>query len=165
MIVFFRGRGPVAAIIRWQTRGAYAHCGWLANDGRFFEAHGHGGVQVHDSPWVLNTGLADVFAVRDMTPAQHEAVTTFCQAHVGCGYDWFGVIRFLSGICRDDETRWFCSELVAAACAEAGHRLQATSTWRLSPVTLSWSPLLRMVSRSLMPEERQNFFQISYATA
>lgn len=158
MILFFRGSGPVAALIRWQTRGAYAHCGWLARDGRFYEAHGHGGVQVHASPWVLNSGPADAYSVRGLTAGQASRIEAFLAATVGHRYDWWGVVRFLSGVNRDNDTRWFCSELVAEACTSAGRRLQNTDPWRLSPSTLAWSPDLLLAAGNIhLPWWRARF--------
>lgn len=142
MIVFFRGSGLIAAGIRWQTRGDFAHCGWLARDGNFYEAHGAHGVTRSASPWAHNLGGAAFYEVRGMSETAHEAVTDFCRSLVGRGYDWLGAVRFLSGVNRNNPARWFCSELVAEACETAGCRLLNTASWRISPVTLSWSPKL-----------------------
>ncbi len=149
MIVFFRGSGPIAAAIRWQTRGEYAHCGWWARDGNFYEAHAWHGVTRSPSPWTRNRGRADAYALLGVTDEQHEAITAFCFAHVGAGYDWMGCARFLSGVNRNDSNLWFCSELCAEACESAGFPLLHTQAWRLSPVTLSWSPHLRLARRGI----------------
>jgi hypothetical protein len=70
-LVMFRGRGPVAAIIRWWTRSAWDHCGvlWMVEGVPcVIEARFSGGVAVHalanrqeDGPTVYPTGrLVDI---------------------------------------------------------------------------------------------------------
>lgn len=139
MICLFRGEGPVAAAIRWQTRGEYAHAGWLCGDGTFYEAHAMCGVVHVRHPWVNNLGACDVFAVRGLGHAQALAVEKFLRSQVGAGYDWLGVARFLSGVNRDNFSKWFCSELVAEACEHAMRPLLRADGWRVSPSAMAWS--------------------------
>lgn len=149
MIVCFRGTGPIAAGIRWQTRGKYAHAGWLCRDGSFIEAHGKTGVAKSRHPWVINDGEADVFGVHGLTYEQHKRIESFLRLQVGEGYDWLGVVRFLSGVNRNNYRRWFCSELVAEACEEAHVPLLLTQPWRISPATLAWSTELTPIARAV----------------
>lgn len=145
MIALFRGTGPVAAAIRWQTRGQYAHAAWVASNGTCIEAHGVTGVVKTRHPWVNNDGPADIYAIRCLTGAQMVFIHDFLLKRVGRKYDWLAITRFLSGINRDNENRWFCSELVAEACAYAGRPLLHADAWRISPVTLGWSTELSLV--------------------
>ena len=147
MICLFRGTGPVAAAIRWQTRGAYAHAGWLCADGTFYEAHGACGVAHSLHPWVNNSGPCDVYGVRGLGAAQYREIKGFLRSQLGAGYDWLGVLRFLSGANRDNYARWFCSELVAEACERAGRPLLSADAWRVSPSVLAWSTELYPAKR------------------
>ncbi|MFZ4774617.1 MAG: hypothetical protein ACOYM3_04595 [Terrimicrobiaceae bacterium] len=139
MICFHKGTGPIAAAIRWQTRGKYAHASWLCGDGTVFESHAKCGVAHVANPWVNNDGPVDVFALRCATGGQVVHVQSFLQRRVGSGYDWLGVVRFLSHVNRDNMERWFCSELVAEACEMAERPLLKTDGFRISPASLSWS--------------------------
>jgi hypothetical protein len=85
-LVMFRGRGPVAAVIRWWTRSAWDHCGvlWVVEgEPLVLEARAIGGVSCHalrnrmkDDPTVFPTGrtvdvsmalrhLGDHYSVKD----------------------------------------------------------------------------------------------------
>lgn len=139
MICFHRGTGPIAAAIRWQTRGPYAHASWLCRDGTVIEAHARCGVAHVANPWVNNDGPVDVFAIRDLTREQEARILNFLLRRVGSKYDWMGCVRFLSGVNRNNWERWFCSELDAEASEDAGRPLLKADAFRLSPVTLSWS--------------------------
>lgn len=152
MIALYRGTGPIAAAIRWQTRGSYAHASWVCADGSCIESHGKSGVVHVPSPFTQNKGLADIYVVEGLTHAQHAAVEGFLQRRVGSGYDWLGVARFLSGVNRNNMERWFCSELVAEACEMAGLPLHRTDAWRISPSTLAWSVQLRLAYAGVGPE-------------
>lgn len=159
MLVFFRGNGPIASLIRWQTRGEYAHVGWLCEDGTFFESHAQTGVVHVAHPWVNNRGEADIYYVHGLTFEHRGLIEQFCASQIGAGYDWLGVARFVSGINRNNWRRWFCSELVAEACETANFPLQMTDAWRLNPVTLSWSPeIQKWVSEATY----ENFWKDKY---
>jgi hypothetical protein len=148
MIVLFQGTGPIGAAIRWQTRGKYSHAGWLCRDGSIIEAWHQGGVLHSDSPFVLHGEGAkfDVYSVHGITSEQSRKVEAFLHEQVGSGYDFVGVLRFLSHVNRNNYKRWFCSELVAEACEEAHLPLLMTEAWRISPTALSWSTELHPVS-------------------
>lgn len=147
MIALFRGKGLISAAIRQQTRGAYTHAAWLFPNGQVIESHFCGGVQLSDSPFVLNGIDADfdVFAVKCLTGVQCGVISSFLRARLGRRYDTLGIIRFLAGVNRDNENRWFCSELVAEACETAHRPLLNTAAWKVSPETLSWSTELTLV--------------------
>ncbi|MEI6034515.1 MAG: hypothetical protein WCS65_09575 [Verrucomicrobiae bacterium] len=142
MIALFRGTGAISAAIRWQARGDYSHAAWLCADGSVIESHISCGVAHVAHPWVNNTSPADIFAVRCLTGGQMLQIASFLQRRVGAGYDWLGIVRFLSHVNRDNEARWFCSELVAEACEMAGRPLLHTDGFRISPSLLAWSPTL-----------------------
>jgi len=145
MICLHHGTGPIAAGIRWQTRGAYAHASWMCADGTVIESHAKCGVAHVANPWVNNEGPVDVFSMRCLTGGQILHIQNFLLRRVGAGYDWLGIIRFLSGVNRNNMERWFCSELVAEACEMAGRPLLKSDAYRISPVTLSWSTELEPV--------------------
>jgi hypothetical protein len=150
MIAFFRGTGIIGDAIRWQTRGEYSHVGWILRDGSIIEAWHKGGVRHSAHPFALHGGDVkfDVAVPCGIDGQQIDVIEAFLHEQVGAGYDWLGVVRFLSGVNRNNWDRWFCSELVAEACEMAHAPLLMTEAWRLSPVTLSWSTELTWLERA-----------------
>jgi len=151
MLAFFRGTGPIGLAIRWQTRGIYSHVGWICKDGTIIEAWQMGGVLHSSHPFVLHgtDTKIDVFAVRGLTSEESARIELFLRNQLGAGYDFLGILRFLSRVNRNNYDRWFCSELVAEACEESGRPLLKTEAFRISPGTLSWSTELDLVGLGL----------------
>lgn len=147
MICLYHGTGLIGSAIRWQTRGPYSHAAWMCRDGSAIEAWHLGGVQHSVSPFALQSAgtRMDVFSVKGISSRQMDAVEDFLREMVGCRYDWLGVVRFLSGVNRNNWDRWFCSELVAEACEFAGRPVLEAEAWKLSPSTLAWSTELRQM--------------------
>lgn len=141
IICFHGGPGLVSKAIRWQTRGRYSHAAWLLPTGEVIESHIRSGVRLASSPFVQNgiEATFDVYAVRCLTGAQCLAISAFLRRQIGAKYDMLGILRFLAGVNRDNFHRWFCSELVAEACEEAGRPLLRTDAWKISPESLAWS--------------------------
>jgi len=98
------------------------------------------------SPWENNRGSEiDIYALPGLTDRERGRIENFLARQVGAKYDMVGVIRFLSGVNRNNWSRWFCSELVAEACEVAGRKLLNTEAWRISPATLSWSTEIELL--------------------
>lgn len=154
MIALYRGTGLIGSAIRWQTRGDYSHAAWICEDGSCIEAWHRGGVRHVASPFAAHRdALIDVFVVSNLAPWQQRLIDSFLRAQVGAGYDWLGVARFLSGINRNNYGRWFCSELVAEACEEAGRKLLHAPAWKLAPSHLPWSTEVTLLHSQMGAEE------------
>ena len=139
-ILLFRGRGPVSALIRWQTRSQYSHAALLLQDGSVIEAWQGGGVR---RKWLRDWVGVDILSVPGMTDEQWHQAIAFARAQIGLRYDWRGVFRFVSRRRAPGDDRWFCSELVYAACRSAGvDLLRDTDPAEVSPGMLARSPLL-----------------------
>jgi uncharacterized protein YycO len=139
-ILLFKGRGFISRAIRWQTRGQYSHAALLQPNGTIIEAWQGNGVRIKA---IVDWRDVDVFYVDGMTEQQWEAALSFARKEVGCGYDYWGVIRFVSRSVMPKNNKWFCSELVFASLFHAGvlllHRVNSSE---VSPSMLSYSPLL-----------------------
>jgi uncharacterized protein YycO len=139
-ILFFRGRGLISSLIRWQTRGEYSHVGLLLPDGSVIEAWQGSGVR---KTTLKDWKGVDAFTVEGASYSQWESAISFATAQVGKGYDYWGIVRFISRGNMPDNDKWFCSELVFDAFAAAGIPLLArTHGWAVSPGVLALSPLL-----------------------
>ncbi len=73
---------------------------------------------------------------------QKAAAVNYARSQIGKGYDYAGVMLFSFAPRWNDETRWFCSELTAAALQHAGIINIPKSLWRVSP-----GNLFRILSR------------------
>lgn len=145
-LVFYKGKGLISRLIRWQTRGQYSHVGVQLPDGTVMEAWHVGGVRHNaglGTAHELGTEV-DVFLVEHLTKTETGRVIDFMRTKLGHGYDFRSVARFLSrqDEREEDRDKWFCSELVAAAFEAAGVKLLTAPPSRISPEVLSWSPRL-----------------------
>ena len=131
-IAFYKG--PAKSI--WQkiahrvicvrTGSIYSHCE-LVIDGVCYSASARdGGVRAKTID--LASGKWDVYDWPKDSTADY--ALSFYGLTRGCGYDWAGVFRFLLPILPVAETRWWCSEWVAAALR--------MPEWDSSPQRLWW---------------------------
>lgn len=142
-VALSRGDSLLASLIRWRMEGDYAHAALVFDFGahKFVVAAVRAGVELTEFAPSPETQLFD-FA---HTPAQAKQIADFARAQLGKPYDLRAALD-LGVCCREDRAqsgRWFCSELVVAALAQAGVHLFARSEpWEIDPVTLARSPLL-----------------------
>jgi uncharacterized protein YycO len=143
-ICLHRGSTVMSRLIQWQTRSAYSHASMVLPDGLHIEAHETRGVQAFPRLTVAPGEVVDLFTVA-VTKKQADKIAEFAREQLGKRYDWLMVLRFVT---RRQEARattgkWFCSELVYAACQQAGvELLRNTEPWEVSPGLLARSPLL-----------------------
>jgi uncharacterized protein YycO len=142
-ILLFRGRGILSTLIRWQSRGKYSHAAILLPNGRIVESWQGSGVRIKK---LKDWRDIDAFAVPGMTTAQWDDAIEFAIGQVGKGYDYLGVLRFVSRRPSPENERWFCSELVFDALRHAGVDLfERIEGWAVSPGLLEISPRLEPV--------------------
>lgn len=140
-IALFRGRGLLSAAIRWQTASQYSHAAVVLPDGKIIEAWQGEGVRITTLDSVQGVDFFKVW----LTSTQRDEVLRFLAGQIGMGYDYLGVLRFLTRFRGAPDNRWFCSELVFAAFLHAGVPLLArTEAHEVSPGMLSRSTLLRL---------------------
>jgi uncharacterized protein YycO len=123
----------VSALIRDKTFCAYSHVEFVLNDGTTLGAHAEGGVAIRPANYDNFTKIA-VFNVPVATDEVKASILAFAMAQVGKPYD-FGAIAGLV-LNRDwrNTSKWFCSELVAAAFEQGQPLLRvADSVDRITP--------------------------------
>ncbi len=151
-ILFFRGKGLINSLVRWQTNSPYAHVAIRISDKAdlIIEStpkHGvrYRSIQAHE--WAA--GGIDRFKCMvdiESTPGFTDLIR-FAEAQIGKKYDFQGIFRFLTRAKGTEPERWFCSELVFASFLAAGlHLLAVDEAWRVTPGALSWSPLLKKIT-------------------
>ena len=139
-ILLFKGKGTVSRAIRWWTFSEYSHAAILMPDGKIIESWQGKGVQIKE---LTDWSNVDVFYVKGMTEAQWDIAIHFAKSQLGKPYDYIGITNFITRATPAENFRWFCSELVFAACLKAGvSLLKRIRSGRAAPAHLSLSPLL-----------------------
>lgn len=135
----------IARLIRWQTDSIYCHAAFLVNEKTIVEAVSKYGVR--ERPYKGEQELPhDLYDVEDIDDEHIATIWEFCIAQYGKGYDYRGAFRFLPRSILPDNDKWFCSELLFAACQAAEiELLERVEPWQVSPGLLARSPRLRKV--------------------
>ncbi len=148
MIALYKGTSWMSRAIRWRTWSDYSHAAWVREDGSVIEAWTNG-VRCVTSPLDDHTpGTPIDFFDVAITPDQRRQVEAFLMWQLGKPYDHTAILGFLTRAKSENPDRWFCSELVFAACKSAGvELLKRIPAWKVCPGTLSLSPMLSEVRR------------------
>lgn len=152
MIALYKGKSLISRTIKWFTWGPYAHASWILPDQSCIEAWHVGGVR-HTKHWCMDHKPGteiDFFEIKGMPPEQRKVIEAFLLDQVGKRYYFWGIARFFSRRRNRRRTRnpkdvgrWFCSELVMAACQKAGvDLLKRVEPQQVHPTLLSYSPNL-----------------------
>lgn len=142
------GTGWISKAIRIQTRSrGESHISIVRNDGRLVESWQPKGMQ--DGRLLADLAERVDIYLLPCAPQHRDAAHRFLREAVvrGQGYDWIGVLRFVSRrLVPPAEERWFCSEVAHAASREAKRSLFArTEDWEVSPGLFVRSNLLHYV--------------------
>ncbi len=151
-VCLHRGSSLVSRLIRLQNRSDYSHASLVLPTGEHIESREGKGVLWHERFTLTNpTERVDWFAVNGMDGAQLDHLWAFLKAQRGKAYDWPMVFGFISRSRTEGHEsggKWFCSELVFAALAAAGHApLARTQAWEVAPGLLARSHLLTLLHR------------------
>ena len=145
LIRAYKGRGLLCWFIRWQTRSPYSHVALQFGD-ILFECY----------PW-KKPGKPRGFIQRDVDADDRAAdafsievpehiyfgMLRWAESHVGDGYDWLAIFRFISRRRHTSNDEWICSEWIFRDFLDhCIHLLAETEDWEVSPGLLVRSPLL-----------------------
>ena len=145
-LAFYKGNSLVSHLIRWKTRGPYSHVAVMFDNGGILEAwQGSDSVRWIDS---LSDGhtpgtAVDVYSVN--VGYDELDAYLFARSKVGQPYGYRTVLKFLTYTSGDDPASWICSEIALEVVRKAGvDLLSRVDAYKVSPVMLSWSPLLTL---------------------
>lgn len=144
VIQMHKGGGLFSRLIRWFTRAEYSHVSawfWDANDphgGFVIEAMEGEGVRTFPADHhraAREAGTINCYALRTpLTTDEQGRLHALMERELGKGYDWLGVIRFVSRRRhKGADNKWFCSEIVAYAFEEIGRPLSNRPSWQMTP--------------------------------
>lgn len=126
-LAFYKGREDLYdRLISWWTRGPYSHVELVIGEGLCYSSSPRdGGVRAKFID--LLPERWDVVDLGDRYDDGH-AIDWF-EDRIGARYDTLGILGFVWGPTREDRSRYFCSEAVAAA-------LKIKDPWRFDPNAL-----------------------------
>jgi uncharacterized protein YycO len=145
-ILLFKGRGFVSWLIRFQTRSKYSHVAIVVGDWLYEAWQGAGVRKVPYAEHVAKNGgdNVDVFRLDPGLPFDEAAALAYLEARVGKGYDYWGVIRFVTRRRMPANDKEFCSEYGFSAVLSGGVQLfRDTEPYEVSPGLFGRSPLLK----------------------
>jgi uncharacterized protein YycO len=144
-ILLFRGRGLISWLIRFQTDSPYSHAAIVIGDTLYEAWQGAGVRKMPYSEHKQRNSTADVDVFELTVPCDVEKVQAYLESRVGKGYDYWGVIRFVTRKHLPENDKDFCSEYVFAGVQDGGVKLlERTEPCEVSPGLLGRSPLLRL---------------------
>lgn len=134
-IFYSRSNDIVSNLIRLFTWSEYSHVGFVLPGGNLIldTMFSTGGVEIR-SMAELKAQATDVFIIT--YPHLSEKALDIARTQVGKPYDWTAIcgIPFRRNWQEDDS--WFCSELVAWSCEQAGTPMVNQKAWRVTPQDL-----------------------------
>ena len=142
----YKGKSWTSKIIKFVSRGKYSHTAIMLEDDYIVEAwQGSNSVRVVRS---LSSGHTpgtevDIYSI-DLGVKQEERFRKFVEEQIGKPYDFWGIHGFFWRRDTQRSQSWFCSELFAAACEEAGKALyNDTRPSQVSPSMVARSIALK----------------------
>ncbi len=149
-IVFSSAPTITSLAIRTATVSSWSHVDMLWDDGTLIGSVSHAqgvhaaGVQKLTLEERLQHSKINCYRIDRLDLRNEYAARDFAEQQVGKPYDWGGAfaIPFWNGRNWQNDSKWFCSELIAA-CAVAGKTpLIRMNTYRVTPEMVQRSPLL-----------------------
>lgn len=119
-------QGIYSRVTRWVDGGPYSHCELIFSDGLSASASFiDGGVRFK----AIDYDPAHWDFI-DLPPSMEPAARQWFIDHEGARYDLIGNLKFVAWFIPHSESRWFCSEAIAAA-------LGMPDPWRYGPCGLA----------------------------
>lgn len=117
-VLFSRRHAPSAVLLRAFAWSAWSHVSLDSGEGTVIEAVGFEGVR--EIPIAQACAAASRFEWVRLPCADPAAAVAAARGQLGKPYDWLGIAAI--GLRRDwrEESKWFCSELVAWAIEQGG---------------------------------------------
>jgi len=117
-LLFYRaakGNWQDKLIALW-TRGIYSHVEIRFSDGMCFSSSNRDGGTRFKKIYIRE----DVWDIIDIGPEKEKEIREWCEERVGLPYDWWGILGFVLPWIKNDESKWFCSEILSTALTRNG---------------------------------------------
>lgn len=139
------GTSTISKLIRWRTWSDVSHTAAFLGEDLDEVVEAWQGVGVIRRPWTEGhePGTRIELYRVDCTPEERRLFWQFIHEQIGKGYDYTGILGFMTRTKSECADKWFCSELVFAAARHAGIELLARiEPHQVAPGVLHTSPRL-----------------------
>lgn len=122
---------PASYAIKFLTWSEYSHVGFILDDENLLDStFMAGGVKIRKIEDVKKH--SSKFLVREYPRISSDAIN-WAKSQLNKPYDLTAIIGIPFHRNWQDESKWFCSELVAWACLKAGTPIVNKESWRITP--------------------------------
>lgn len=141
-------------LIRLGTKSNWCHVDMLFADGTLIGSRGQTGVEKTTLEKRLARPDISHYRVDEIILPDEDSARTFAEVQVGKPYDYTAIFAFLMPWRSNwqEDSKWFCSELVAAAIHQGGIEIARMDASRVTPAFLDDSPLLKTINPSSDPK-------------
>lgn len=129
-LVFARSHRPGSLLIRLGTFSNWSHVGVVTDLGVIETTFPKG---VHVTPWREFVDRHSAIEEIEVALPDEAAARRFLISQLGKKYDWTAIVGFVFREPWARAGRWFCSELVEAACIAGGRRRFRDKLSRITP--------------------------------
>lgn len=129
-LIFARSHRPGSLLIRFGTFSNWSHVGVVTDLGVVETTWPKG---VHLTSWREFVDRHSAIELIDVALPDEFAAVRFLTAQLGKKYDWTAILGFMFREPWAHPERWFCSELVEAACIAGGRRRFRDKLRRITP--------------------------------
>lgn len=129
-VIFTRRHHIGTIILRGFLWSKWSHCAIIDGD-EVIEAAAPKGVGVRSLAELIEE--SSLYEIIEFPCVNPDAIIAAARANVGAPYDWGGIIGIGFRRRWQDDDAWFCSELIAAAFAEAGEPIMRGDAYRVTP--------------------------------
>lgn len=162
MIALYKGKSLLSWIIKARTWSKYSHASWICADDSEYEAWIGKGF-VHVPVWGLQHEpgtVIDLFDfVKPLTVAERKTIEDFLAAQEGKGYDYAGILGFVSIMrllgCHNNDKSLFCFESIGLGCAAAQRPVSNKPAYKLSGDDFAGSLALKYIGTLVVPDGNQ----------
>lgn len=130
--IFVRRRNPGSLLLRTALWSSWSHCAIVTPQNTVIEAAAFHGVIEHSLDGFLE-GVSK-FSFKDIPLPDDARAIAWARSQIGKPYDWWGVIGL--GLRHDDwqdDSAWFCNELLEGGCVAGGRARFVFNSGRVTP--------------------------------
>lgn len=118
-------------LIRLWTFSKWSHVAVLVDGFSVIDSTAkYGGVRITSKEFFKST---HEFEVYDIELPDEEAAITFLFSQIGKKYDWTSIFGMIFQRNWQEDDKWFCSELLEAACVKGGKQRFRDEVYRITP--------------------------------
>mgnify|MGYP000863110273 FL=1 len=130
-VMYSRSNTIGSWLIRLCTFSKWSHVAVLIDEFSIIDSTAkYGGVKITSKEVFKSTYEFEVY---DIELPDEEAAISFLFSQIGKKYDWTSIFGMIFQRNWQEDDRWFCSELLEAACVKGGKQRFRDEVYRITP--------------------------------